>query len=268
MFSTPLSLGEGLGVRCLDNSYIKNNYFAVSPKKKSPWIGALLSGLLPGAGEFYGKNYLKAGIFLGAEVLAWGTFAYFQSKGNKKTDDFEAYAGFAPSFNNWNVRQYAEWLKDEWNAGIDPEDADLEHLRATINAFESSHFSHQLPEYGEQQYFEVIGKYQNYVAGWKDAKDANGNWIVTKNNFETKHTVMFDFYAGERQRANDFYNVATDAAIVVLVNHILSAADAAWTVSMYNKKFEVQTGFEIKRYHSPFTARTGNLPSFNFRVSF
>src|SRR2546426_12086950 len=74
MVSTPLSLGEGLGVRCLDNSYIKNNYFAVSPKKKSPWLGALLSGLLPGAGEFYGKNYLKAGIFLGAEVLAWGTF--------------------------------------------------------------------------------------------------------------------------------------------------------------------------------------------------
>ena len=51
MVSTPLSLGEGLGVRCLDNSYIKNNYFAVSPKKKSPWIGALLSGRRAGLVE-------------------------------------------------------------------------------------------------------------------------------------------------------------------------------------------------------------------------
>ena len=249
----------------ISSSYIKTNILNVTPKKKSPWLAAGMSALLPGAGEFYGKSYLKAAIFFGVEVLTWGSFAYFRVKGDNQTDSFEKYAN-----QNWDVRRYARWLLDQnfqESGGINPNEPDLDVLRAQINACESANFSHTLPEYYSQQYYEVIGKYQNFQGGWSDAENSSG-WILTKQNFATYHTNMFDFYAGERQKANDFYNYATAGAIVVIVNHILSAADAAWTISLYNKKIKMETGFNIKRYESPFTGQVGNLPSFNLKVIF
>jgi hypothetical protein len=235
------------------------------PKEKSMLLGIALSALLPGAGEFYAKSYLKAAIFFGVEALSWGTFAYFTLKGDRKTEDYQNYAG-----SNWSVRQYAQWLVDhpfEGNTVINPNEPNLEVLRLQINECERENFTHTLPEYGSQQYYELIGKYQNFVAGWADAK-INGVWIVTKSNFQTSKTKMFNDYSFERGKANDFYSYANTGIIVVILNHILSAADAAWAVSVYNKKIKVETGMDIKRYRSPFTGRFGSLPSFNMRVSF
>ncbi len=79
---------------------------------------------------------------------------------------------------------------------------------------------------------------------------------------------MYDSYSVERQNANDFYNKATYSAFAVILNHILSTADAAWTVSVYNKKVKMETGFRIERSRSPFTYRTGNLPAFNLKITF
>jgi hypothetical protein len=248
--------------------YIKSNILQQTPKEKSPLLAAILSGILPGAGELYGKSYLKAAIFFGAEALLWGGYAYFRIKGDNKTDDFQAYAN-----SNWSIKRYGQWLRDQGfsNAeGIDTSTSNLEVLRQQINIAESdprNGFSHTLPELYSQQYYEVIGKYQPYVSGWSDAiKD--GIWLITKQNFQTTHTAMFDSYAVQRQDANHFYNIATTSAIIVIVNHLLSAADAAWTVSLYNKKIKMQTGFNIKRYQSPFTGEFGNLPSFNLKVTF
>lgn len=248
----------------LDNSYIKTNYFAEPRKEKSPWLAAIFSALLPGAGEYYGKSYLKAAIFFGVEVAAWSSFTYFQVKGNNKTDDFEAFAN-----SNWSVKRYGQWLRDQQfeGAGSIDTSADLETLRFHINQVESdprNNFSHTLPEYYTQQYYEVIGKYHNYVAGWADAENQN----ITKLNWPAARTQMFDSYAVQRQDANDAYNIATYSSFAVILNHLLSAADAAWTVSIYNKKIKMETGFRIEPYASPFTLRTVNQPTFKLKVSF
>lgn len=252
----------------LSPSLLKSNILQVKPKEKSPILAAVLSGVLPGAGEFYGKSYLKAAIFFGAEALLWGGYAYFRIKGDNKTEDFQAYAN-----TNWSIKRYGQWLKDQNFAsvsGIDTNTNNLEELRRQINIAESdprNNFSHTLPELYSQQYYEVIGKYQPYVAGWSDAI-RDGTWYITKSNYQTTHTPMFDDYAVQRQDANHFYNIATTSAIIVIVNHLLSAADAAWTVSLYNKELKMQTGFNIKRYRSPFNGEFGNLPTFNLKVTF
>ncbi len=170
----------------------------------------------------------------------------------------------------WSVRQYAQWLISEnfpENGGINPNEPDLEVLRQQIAVCERANFTHTLPEYGSQQYYELIGKYQNFQAGW-----TNLAHIPTKNQgpywYETYHDPVFVNYANERQKANDYYNYAKTGVIVVVLNHILSAADAAWTIAMFNKQVRVETGFEIKRYQSPFTLETGNLPTFNMKVTF
>jgi len=246
------------------NTYALNNTLQDTPKKKkSVAIGVILSALIPGAGEFYGENYLKAGIFFGVELLAWGTFIYFTKKGDNKTDEFEQFAD-----ENWDIRRYAQWLVDEWDAtGVDPQEPNREVLRAQVNAFEATEFSHQLPDFGTQQYYELIGKYQPYVAGWRDAY-ANGVWLITQQNVQSYQTPMFKDYSIDRGDANDLYNYAKVGPITAILNHILSAADAAWTISTYNKKIKVETGFRMGNYISPYTYKLEMQPTFNMRISF
>jgi hypothetical protein len=243
----------------------KQNVQQEPVKEKSVLLGTVLSALVPGAGEFYAKSYLKAGIFFGVELLSWGTYALFQVKGDNQTDKFQKYAD-----QYWSVHTYAQWLVDQGFEGagvINPNEPNREVLRQQIIQCEAQNFSHTLPEFGSQQFYELIGKYQNFQAGW-----TNLSHIPTKAPgpywFEKYKDPVFLSYADERQKANDYYNYAKDGVMVVVLNHILSAGDAAWTVSMFNKKIKMETGFEIKRYRSPFTGEAGNLPSFDMKVTF
>ena len=61
---------------------------------------------------------------------------------------------------------------------------------------------------------------------------------------------MFKSYSADRGDANDMYNYAKVGPITAILNHILSAADAAWTISTYNKKIKVETGFRMGNYFS------------------
>jgi hypothetical protein len=249
----------------LDIERVKDNMYQQETKKKSILLGTLMSAVVPGAGEFYGKSYVKAGIFFGVELISWGAYAVYQTKGNNQTDKFQSYAD-----QYWSVRTYAHWLIDQGfqgNGTINPDEPNLEVLRQEIMQCEAQNFTHTLPEYGSQQYYELIGKYQNFQAGW-----TNLAHVPTKApgpyNYETYRDPVFVNYADERQKANDYYDYAKTGVIIVVLNHILSAGDAAWTVSMFNQKVKMETGFEIKRYQSPMTGEIGNLPSFNMKVTF
>ncbi len=93
---------------------VKNNVTQQETKKKSVLLGTLLSALVPGAGEFYGKNYLKAAIFFGVEVISWGAYTMYQVKGNNQTDKFQGYAD-----QYWSIYTYAHWLVDQGFHGIE-----------------------------------------------------------------------------------------------------------------------------------------------------
>jgi hypothetical protein len=228
--------------------------------EKSPYLGALFSGILPGAGEFYSKNYLKAGIFFAIEAGLWTAYSIFQNKGNDQT---EIYKNFANQ--NWDVYKYAGWLKDQNFTGSENIilASDKETLRRQINTCEAQNFSHQLPPYGDQQYYELIGKYQNFVTGWADA-DLN---VVNRTNYGSYKTTMFINYAGERQEANKYYDKGTTTLTVVILNHVLSAADAAWTVSMFNKNLKVKTGFHMENKYS-YAGERKLIPVANVNVTF
>ena len=79
-----------------------------SSKLKSPILGGLLSAIVPGSGQLYAKNYLKSAIFIAAEAGLWVVYAVFQGKGNDQTTTYQNYAN-----GNWNMRKYAQWLKDQ-----------------------------------------------------------------------------------------------------------------------------------------------------------
>lgn len=211
--------------------------------KKSPYLGALFSGIIPGTGEIYSEHYLKAGIFLAIEAGLWIAYGSYESKGNEQTDQFQTYAN-----QNWSINKYAQWIVDEQFTGYaaitNPQNPDHNQLRREINIVEAQNFSHQLPPIGDQQYYELIGKYHNFVSGWADAN------TVTSQNYVDYTSPMFVDYSYQRQEANNYYDKASTMTSLVIVNHILSAADAAWSVTMFNKNLKVKSSVHLENKYS------------------
>ena len=106
---------------------------------------------------------------------------------------------------------------------------------SALNQLESAlgnWYSHNLPGYGEQQYYELIGKYEQFYQGWDDANSSlPGYYDVAKANLSPEN----QWYAGERGKANDYYTKASTFIAVAIVNHVISAIVAAWAAGSYNK---------------------------------
>jgi len=122
-----------------------------------------------------------------------------------------------------------------------------------LNAAETG--SHKLPPHGEQQYYELIGKYHQYSSGWNDYTGGENNDQISPN---------FTFYSGMRGEANDFYSVASTAVIGIYVNHFLSALDAVWSTTQFNKDLAVKVRLENIQYAN----RVEYYPKIYFTYSF
>ncbi len=217
-----------------------------SENKKSPFLAGVLSLVVPGAGEIYSEEYLKAGIFLAIEAAVITTAVVYDKKGDDKTTEFQNYAdAYNNPEHNWSVVRYAQWLV-EYEHNNDPDllskiitssDESLPPWQrvnwAELNAAEKG--SHKLPKHGEQQYYELIGKYHQYSSGWNDYTGGVNNDQISPN---------FLFYSSMRGDANDLYSIASTAVIGIYVNHFLSALDAVWSAVSFNKNLVVQLRME------------------------
>ncbi|MGB5530452.1 MAG: DUF5683 domain-containing protein, partial [Ignavibacteriaceae bacterium] len=203
-----------------DSKIIQNNFSQINvnpmaddlPGKKSPVLSGVLSVIFPGAGQVYNEDYWIAGIFVALEAALITTAVVYDNKGDDQTASFQAFAD-----ENWSVVQYAEWLAQYEGADLSKilisDDESLppwERVNwAELNEAEKG--SHNLPPHGEQQYYELIGKYHQYSGGWNDFTGGADNSLISPN---------FTFYSGERGQANDYYNTASTAIVGIYINHI------------------------------------------------
>jgi hypothetical protein len=84
-------------------------------------------------------------------------------------------------------------------------------------------FTHHSVNISTNEYYENIGKYDQFVYGW------GGSEIILD-------PLVRVLYLGMRKDANDLYDKAKWSVIASMGNHILSAIDAALTVKSYNRK--------------------------------
>jgi hypothetical protein len=254
----------------IDNSALSQipNPNLAMENKKSPLLAAAMSLVLPGAGEFYSESYLKSAVFLALEATAITIGLIYDKKGDDQTAFFENYAN-----QHWSVQRYAKWTitnAASINSTIDPSSYNVFTSSGSVNWKElnrlesdlGSYYSHKLAYYGEQQYFEMIGKYHQFNPGWDDFGDENTPYVYDSD--ENSLTEHFRYYADERGKANDFYNVASKAVIVVVANHFISAIDAAWSAARFNKNLELSAElkkFELGYYYEYY-------PQLNIKYSF
>jgi len=216
----------------------KVNLSIVSQSKKSPLLAGLMSLILPGAGEFYTGSYINSAIFLALEAGLIAVAVIYENKGDAKTKEFENYADNVTENSGWSVVRYAQWINQHKGKNIqinpNPNLKPWERVNWNeLNAVEREipGFSHTLARHGEQQYYEMIGKYHQFSPGWWDFRGGS-------NNFEI--SPSYAYYSGLRGEANDLYNISTKAIVGIYINHFLSALDAVWSAVSFNKNLNLQ----------------------------
>ena len=249
-----------------DSKIIMDNYAELKsnpmaddlPDKKSPVLAGVLSAIIPGAGQVYNEDYWIAAVFVAVEAALITTAVVYDNKGDEQTDYYQTYAD-----EYWSVVEYAEWL-NEYNPETIPDiviDYDTPGLQPwerivdwnQLNEAETG--SHNLPPHGDQQYYEMIGKYHQYSPGWNDFTGGSNKEIISPN---------FEYYSGERGQANDYYNTSSTAIVGVYINHLLAAAEAVWGANRFNDKLAIN--LRVEPYN--FASGTELVPTLKVKFSF
>ncbi|MGB8658459.1 MAG: hypothetical protein WCE90_11865 [Candidatus Zixiibacteriota bacterium] len=190
-------------------------------KGKSLKRAFLYSLIVPGSGEFYAGSRIKPALFLGLDVTMWALYFNYHGKGKNKEKEYRVFAD-----SSWSEGFYDQWLHDNFNG------RDGQPIQSDTEAYwdkkqqDYVYFSHHLPNSKTQQYYEMIGKYEQFSWGWEDYSDATATSAKREHYLEMRHT------------SNELLNKAKYSVMVSLANHVLSAFDAALTVKKYNKKGE------------------------------
>lgn len=250
-----------------DSKIMMDNYSELSsnpladdlPSKKSPVLAGVLSAIIPGSGQIYNGDYWIAAAFVAVEAALITTAVVYDNKGDDQTTYFQNYADdYTNPDHHWSVVNYAEWLNTyhDGNIEINPDETLPPWQRVDWNQVNAAEVgSHHLPPHGEQQYYELIGKYHEYSPGWNDFTGGANKELISAN---------FTYYAGERGQANDYYNTASTAIVGIYINHLLAAAEAVWGANRFNDKLAIN--LRVEPYN--FASGTELVPTLKMKFSF
>jgi hypothetical protein len=197
---------------------------AQMPGYKLPKRALFFSALIPGAGELYAKSYLKAAGFFAVEVAAWAFYGTYNQKGKDKEDEFQDYAD-----EKWDPKKWYNWY-----INIDSTKRDLmthaSHMQELVLPF----IKGEGDANKTQQYYEMIGKYAEFVVGWEGTR----NDVLYEDllQYRREEVQIADDYMKMRAKSNDLYEKARTGTTIVMLNHLLSAIDAAWSAKIHNNR--------------------------------
>ena len=231
-------------------------------QRKSPIKSALFSLVIPGAGQFSNGDYWLSAIFIVAEAAFITTAVIYNNKGNNQTNYFQNYAN-----QHWSVKTYAQWTLNHLqylNSALDPANYHVFDINGNVvwselNRLETDigdGYSHNLPPPGDQQYYELIGKYPQYSHGWDDANQTDTDFHILSSEFL--------YYSDQRGEANDLYRVSARAVALIYINHIVSSLEAAWGAARFNKNLSVN--MRVKAINLAY--RIEYYPTINVSFSF
>lgn len=200
--------------------------------------------ILPGWGQLNEGHYVRAGAFIAAEIGFLTGYKLNYDRGLQQESDYKVYAD-----EHWD---FLRWIAN----GTDP-DGDESCNGRFIR-------THDMPyriidgvpvPYRDHHYYENIGKYPEFICGWDDF---NTSYVPPGSWEETPHMVT---YVGMRTASNDSYRVSRAALNFLMLNHVLSALEAAAGTSL--------TSFEGSNFSS-FVYIDPNMlqPSIHLEVRF
>lgn len=220
----------------------------------------LASFAIPGLGQYLNKSpWWKTALFAGVEVAGIAGYIVWTNKADDITREFENWADAHWDMKRW-VNDSAILLSDiQANGYPNVNDVRIDgshHITIIINGkYESSeilleNLNIEYVELRDWDFYEGIGKYDQFVAGWDDARS---NWeIVQKSIKDGKDELIVmtpnkQHYLNLRNDSNILYKNAKFAVSALLFNHIFSALDALWSANKNKElsyKLDVSIGSE------------------------
>ncbi|HCR17722.1 MAG TPA: hypothetical protein DIU35_09575 [Candidatus Latescibacteria bacterium] len=185
---------------------------AAESSPKSAKLAFIFSLVLPGVGEFYIRYTKRGAAFLGVEALTWINYARWRGKGNDLKAEFRKYAD-----QNWNEARYRSW--QEYNAANGRPYNETETLPC-------KHDTGDCEKVDTQQYYEMIGKYDQFVFGWDDVSNVGFSVI----NNEVSSGLRED-YENQRNESNKLLKRASFIIGLAVANRIVSAVHASTRAS-------------------------------------
>ncbi|MCF7811710.1 hypothetical protein K9N50_12050 [bacterium] len=271
--TVPLMLTEsGMSTSGSSQGNVFSDFWAPkNPEDLNPGKALLLSAIMPGTGELYAGNKLKAAIFFGVEVLAWTGVVYFYGQGKDKEDEFMDFADV--NFDPDKYREYEFRL-----AGMDYGDSGAYNgdmatwtelsWDAKITYLPKQGFTHELPTDEEreddwsldQQFYEMIGKYiHQFGVGWLDAPAWDPNNPV--NDYYAPYfngtSLLSKEYMGMRDDSNKLLKYSAWGYNLALLNHVASALDASFSVKIAKRTAKADLGFKQVPYNNELVNTAG-----------
>ena len=208
---------------------------------KSGLLAAGLSLVLPGLGEYYvGDQLWRGAIFTVLEAGLWYGRAHWTARGN---DSLTAFHAWADSL--WTPQLYVKHLDSllgtvgKSSLVTDPNNfSQINNEEDTLNSLNFPDFTHRLPERGSQQYYELISKYIQFKYGWVD----------NTSNDPSIFSPDYSRHADMRQTMNYQFQVADEFLYGVILNHVLSAIDAALLAHDHNSAIRLHGELHQSRY--------------------
>ncbi|MEA3288331.1 MAG: hypothetical protein U9Q77_13295 [Candidatus Marinimicrobia bacterium] len=165
----------------------------------------LKSLIIPGWGQYASGHKIRALTFLTAELAGIYGYQSNYTAGADGATEFKAYAD-------------DHWLYTTWRANGATDDIGCAgNLR-----------THQMPLIGPDQplkdhhFYENIGKYPEFSCGWDDYTTGGFNY-----DYDEDETTNKAGYIKMRTRSNELYRNAQVAGTLIMVNHLISAFEAA-----------------------------------------
>ncbi|OAN63451.1 hypothetical protein A8B79_15370 [Balneola sp. EhC07] len=253
-----------------DFSFQQSSNGFINAQQTVPGVAFLSSAILPGSAQAANGKWARAGVYLAVEAFS---IFYYINRNNVAKDQERAYEAF--THQEWSVVAYSQWLIGYYDnnglshdkldqlrtmvGGLDPDFSDTRNdwNRVNINLLQeieretdlvcgtcgSGDFSHVLPAYGSQQYYELISKYYQFEGGWSDfyAENVavnNPNYNYLYDNKGDLASPLFLLGAERADRFNNNYRRAGNILNLLVINHVVSAFDALFSVKLKNAQVQ------------------------------
>lgn len=237
-------------------------------RSKSAPLGIAMSLVLPGAGQWYAGSKGMAALYLSLEAAGISGSLYFRHQGKLGVQAYEDYAD-------------QHWLLEKWLENYDPVQDPSTHT--AIVYVDNQHYSPQnessytamkadiqdgyteLRILRDYHFYENIGKYEQFKAGWDDWTPGSENPGDPLAGIIPAFSDNQSNYAGMRRKANDLWKIGGYFGTALFFNHFIAAIDAGFRIRNVNAKTEVSASF----YSAPYMdsrASTGILSG--IRITF
>jgi len=202
LLSTSLLAGDTTADRLTLNRDMVRNFFK--------------SLVVPGWGQVSNGHKIRAAVYLTAELAGIYEYRTKFAEGDETALEFKAYADEHWDYQVWSFNDNGETACGNLRTHQMPTYIDDD---GNVQPYKDHHF------------YENISKYPEFVCGWDDIDES---W----NEAEKIYTPNKLTYIKMRTHSNDLYKQAQVAGTLIMVNHLISAFDAALGTDL--KTFQTQ----------------------------